>query len=95
MTITLTGEIEKGLVQHAEKIGTSAEALAIETLRREFAAPNVVENLATEENLVDFLGDFVGGISSDEYLPGGAQISHDAGKKFAEAMSEKRRQGHL
>jgi hypothetical protein len=38
MTITLTAEIEKGLVEQAEKLGKSPEALAIEALRDRFAS---------------------------------------------------------
>lgn len=37
MTITLTADIEKGLVEQAGRLGTSPEALAIETLRSQFA----------------------------------------------------------
>jgi hypothetical protein len=39
MTITLTADIEKGLVEQAGKRGTSPEALAMETLRSRFAPP--------------------------------------------------------
>jgi hypothetical protein len=95
MTITLTGDIEKGLVEQAGKIGTSPEALAIETLRRQFASPVAAETSATQVSLVEFLGDFVGCISSDEYLVGGAQMSQDAGNQFAQGMVEKRNQGRL
>jgi hypothetical protein len=95
LNITLTGEIEKGLVEQAGKIGTSPEALAIETLRRQFASPTVAEESASQDSLVDFLGDFVGCISSDEHVPGGAQLSQDAGKQFTEGMLEKRRRGRL
>jgi hypothetical protein len=95
MIISLTSEIEKGLIEQAVKIGTSPEALAIETLRRQFAAPTVSGEPSIEGSLVDFLGDFVGCISSDEIVTGGAQLSRDAGKQFSDGMLEKRRQGHL
>ena len=94
MTITLTTEIEKGLIEQAGKLGTSPEALAIETLRQAFAPIFPHEASTCRENLVDFLGDFVGCLSSDEYVPGGAQLSTDPGKRFAEGLLERRRQGN-
>ncbi len=95
MTIIITSEIEKALIEQARKIGTSPEALAIETLRQRFASPKVVEQSVIQGSLVDFLGDFIGCISSDEHVPGGAQPSQEAGRQFAEGMIEKRKQGRL
>lgn len=95
MTITLTGEIEKGLLEQAEKTGDSPEALAIETLRRRFAPPAAREAAATEGGLVDFLGEFVGCVSSEESGPTGARTAADVGRRFAEGMLEKQRQGRL
>jgi hypothetical protein len=69
--------------------------LAIETLRRQFASPVAALTRATQGSLVEFLGDFVACISSNEYLVGGAQMSHDAGNQFAQGMIEKRNQGRL
>jgi hypothetical protein len=94
MTITLTTEIEKGLLEQAQKMGTSPEALAIETLRRKFASASGEQSTA-QGNLIDFLGDFVGCISSDEHVPHGARISKDAGRQFVEGLIEKRSRGHL
>jgi hypothetical protein len=95
MTITLMGDVAKGLVEQAGKIGTSPEALAIEILRRHFASPVAAETSATEGSLVEFLGDFVGCISSEEYVVGGAQMSQNAGNQFAQGMVKKRNQGRL
>jgi hypothetical protein len=51
MTITLTPEIEQGLIEQAGKLGTSPEALAIETLRQKFAAPPADRTRQQIENL--------------------------------------------
>ena len=45
MTITLTPEIEAGLTAKAQTQGTTPERLALERLRKEFAAENVIVNL--------------------------------------------------
>ena len=44
---------------------------------------------------MEFLGDFVGCISSEEYVVGGAQMSQNAGNQFAQGMVKKRNQGRL
>jgi len=97
MTITLSGEIEKGLVEQAGKLGTSPEALAIWTLRQRFgpASTASAQEPAAPASMADFLGEFIGCISSDEHVPGGARMSDDPGRQFAEGMLEKRRQDRL
>jgi hypothetical protein len=99
MPITLTADIEKGLVEQAGRMGTSPEALAIETLRSRFAPTSTAgaegREPAAQGSLADLLGDFIGCISSEEHVPGGAQMSKDPGKQFAEGLLEERRQGRL
>jgi len=96
MTITLTTEIEKALVEQAMKIGSSPEALALETLRERFAPMHGREDNSTAQaTLAEFLGDQLGALSSDEYVAGGARMSEDTGKRFAAGMLEKQRQGRL
>ena len=48
-----------------------------------------------EKTLADYLKDHIGVIDSGEHVPGGAHMSEDTGKKFAEGMVEKRRRGRL
>jgi len=48
------------------------------------------EKDAQHGSLADYLADHIGVISSSEYVPGGAQMSKDCGKKFAEGMLKKR-----
>jgi hypothetical protein len=99
LTITLTADIEKGLVEQAGEMGTSPEALAIETLRSRFAPPSTAgaeePGAAGRGSLADLLGDFIGCIASEEHVPGGAQMSKEPGKQFAEGLLEKRRQRQL
>jgi hypothetical protein len=99
MTIRLTADIEKGLVEQAGRMGTSPEALAIEALRSRFAPPSTAgaeeQGAADRVSLADLLGDFIGCIASEEHVPGGAHLSKDTGNQFAEGLLEKRRQGRL
>ena len=85
MTITLTSEIEKGLIEQAGKMGTSPELLAIETLKQRFAPPSAAEEAASEGSLLDFPGGFVACLSSDEVVVGG-RMSKETGTRFAEGM---------
>ena len=55
--------------------------------------PNKGEGLGL--TLADFLHGYVGVIDSSEYIEGGAQLSQDTGKKFAQLMVEKREKGKL
>jgi hypothetical protein len=48
------------------------------------------EKDAQNETLADYLADHIGVISSSEHIPGGAQMSKDCGKKFAEGLLRKR-----
>jgi hypothetical protein len=93
MEITLPPEIEAALTERAQEQGTTPELLAADALRERFA-PAVAEP-ACEGSLADYLRDYIGVFDSSEYVPGGARMSEDTGKKFAALMVEKRRRGHL
>ena len=96
MTITLTPDIENALVEQAKEHGTTPEQLALESLRERFVEP-CEEGAPTSgaETLADYLADHIGVIHSSEHIPGGARMSEDTGKKFAEGMIEKRKRGKL
>ena len=96
MVIRLTSDIEKALIQHAQKKGTTPERLALESLREWFVSPG--EDVHGEEDaatLADFLAEHIGALSTSEHVPGGAQMSQESGKRFAAGMVEKRRQERL
>ncbi len=91
MQITLTADIENNLTHYAKHQGIRPELLALNVLREWFAAHSLDESSAGEdESLADYLADHIGVISSNEHIPGGAQMSKDCGKKFAEGMLKKR-----
>jgi hypothetical protein len=101
MQITVSPEVERELVRHADVLGTSPEDVANDALRERFL-PNRngsdevsdgEEVAAAEggESLYDFLKEFIGSIDSSEHVPGGANMSVDTGKKFTEIVYEKHR----
>lgn len=96
MEITITLEIERALKEEALKQGTTPELLALDTLRKRFV-PSTAEDVSAEEQgtLADFLKDHIGVLSSSEYVPGGAAMSEESGKKFTAGLIRKRQQGRL
>lgn len=56
--------------------------------------PQQGEMVETEapETLADFLQGHVGVLHSSEYVPGGAHLSKDSGRKFTEGLAAKHRQ---
>jgi prevent-host-death family protein len=52
------------------------------------------ETARTEKpaTLADFLQGYVGVLHSSEYVPGGARMSEDSGRKFAEGLAAQRQQ---
>lgn len=96
MIITLPPDIEQVLVEHARKQGTTPELLVLDSLRERFILPSSSASSAESEGtLADFLGKHIGVLHSSEYLPGGARMSEDTGKKFAAGMVTKRQQRRL
>jgi len=98
MTITLTPDIESALAQYARKIGTTPELLALKVLEERLLVSQEAIGATPGENgrtLFDFLSGHLGVLSSSEYVPGGAQLSENSGKKFAALMEQKRQHGRL
>ncbi|MCL4708908.1 hypothetical protein KJ068_27415 [bacterium] len=98
MTITLTSDIESALAQYARKIGTTPELLALKVLEEQLlASPDALKVSPGDKGrtLFDFLGGHLGALSSSEFIPGGAQMSKNSGKKFSTLMEEKRQRGRL
>ena len=89
MTITLPPDIEAPLAEEADRKGTTPERLAVDSLRMLFAPP--AEELPSgDETLFDFLAGYVGTVDGST-----EPLSEDCGRRFAEGMAEKQRQGHL
>lgn len=96
MQITLTPDIESVLAEQAHKYGTTPELLALDALRERFVYSAAAEPAVEEqETLADFLAAHLGVLSSSEYVPGGARMSENCGKKFAAGLVKKRQEGHL
>ena len=93
MIITLTPDIEQALIAEAQRLRLTPEQLALESLRERFIAPesdgSPVENQPT---LADFLCGHIGVLHSSEYVPGGARLSEDSGRKFAVGLVARRQQ---
>jgi hypothetical protein len=92
MTITLTPEIEQALTEKARRLGKTPEHLALQSLRERFVAPrgNEIPDQG-QGTLADFLAGYIGILDSSEHVPGGAQMSVDSHRKFAEMLRERRR----
>ena len=101
MVITLTPEIETALSKLAEKQGTTVELLALRKLRK-LLSVREAKSVRTKadkqdkaETLADFLTGYIGVFDSSEFVRGGAQMSSDTGRKFADILLGKRRPGRL
>ena len=94
-TITLPPEIEETVAQQARRQGTTTELLALDVLRKTFPPAIEPPERKSGTSLFDLLSDYIGTIHSGEHIPGGAQMATDSGRKFAEGMARKRREGKL
>jgi len=103
MKIEIPKDIEPQITSRAQRAGTTPEAVAIAALREKFAAPRVdgdppddVENGPTTSggtqprNLAEFLGDFVGCVSSKSRFPNGSTAARNASSAFGEMLEEER-----
>ncbi|HEX7424182.1 MAG TPA: hypothetical protein VF311_09910 [Terriglobales bacterium] len=100
MKITVPPEIERALTAQARKRGTTAELVALDSLRERFVRLRVRRGHDKGEHnghqaLADFLSGYAGALHSSECVSGGGRMSEEPGKKFAKALIEKRRNGGL
>lgn len=93
MRITVPPDLESALTEQARKKGKAPEDLALDTLRERF--PPVTPPTDTTDTLADYLADHIGVLGSSELIPGGADMSSDCGRKFADALTEKSPSGPL
>ena len=98
LTITLTPELEQAVNERARQQGTTPELWTLEKLRQSIqsdALDKCEPDPASEGTMLDFFAGFVDILQSSEFVPGGAQMSEDTGRKFAEGMLKKRQEGRL
>ena len=96
MKLTLTTDIQNGLINEANKQGTTPEMLALDCLRKRFVPSQIVEPLEEEKrSLADFLSGHIGVLASGEHIPGGAHLSENCGQKFTAELVKKRQRRAL
>ena len=93
ITITLPPELEKIITERAQQQGTTPELFLLDDLWKRYA-PSPLPEPDTEtkpvegETMADFFEGYIGVLSSSEFVPGGAQMSKDTGRKFKELLTE-------
>ncbi len=93
MIITLTPDLERALIEQAHKLGTTPEQLALDSLRAHFAQAASRESPSKGRGtLADFFQGHIGILHSSDYIPGGARMSENSGKKFAAGLLKQREQ---
>jgi len=95
VTITLPSELEKAVTEEAAHKGTTAEMLTLDVLHERFLKPPSTKLLPEGKSLADALGAYIGAINTHDKYPEGSTLSENTGRKFAQRLAEKRRQGEL
>jgi hypothetical protein len=83
-----SGSDDPETVGLSEDTGEKFTDLLLEDQRR-------IARERTEQTMAEFLEGYIGVFDSREDQPGGARMSEDTGRKFAEEMLRKRQQGRL
>ncbi len=96
MKITVPLDIERTLTAQARKRGTTAELVALDTLRERFLRKRPRRRSRNADGnrhktLAEFLEGYVGVLHSSECVEGGARMSEASGKKVAQALLLRRR----
>jgi hypothetical protein len=94
LTITLNSELESAIEKEAKQQGTTPELLAVDSLQKLYL-PAEIPATGGEVTLADYWAEYIGSVDSSEAVPGGANLSEDTGRKFADLMREKYRAGKL
>ena len=100
LTITLPPELESAVTKRAQDNGTTPELFLLDDLLKRYAPvplpePPADTELVEGETMADFFEGYVGVLNSSEFVPGGAQMSQNTGRKFGEGMVKKRQEGKL
>ena len=97
LLVDLPPKAQSRLRERAAEAGKEENVLAA-LLLTELLVPEE-EDVETDElaggTLADLLKGRTGLFRSSERIPGGARMSENTGKQFADGMEEKRRRGHL
>ena len=93
MTITLPPELKQAIEEQAQRQGTTPELLVLDGLRGLFMPASTPASPGEGLTMADFFTGYVGGLHSSEFVPGGAQLSEDTGRKFTELLLKKHREG--
>lgn len=96
LTIELAPEVEQAIIAEAAAKGTTPELLVAEGISTLFLASEPAPKpLYPPGSLAEHLADYIGAVHSSEHTSGGAQMSVDCGRKFAEGMVKTRAVGRL
>lgn len=95
VTITLSEELEKAVMEEAAQKGTTAELLTLDVLQGRFLKPASTGQRSEGATLADALADYIGAVDTREKYPDGSTLSENTGRKFAQGMVEKRKRGKL
>ncbi len=95
VSITLPSELERVVTEEAAKRGTTAQLLTLDVLHERFLKPSSSKQLPEGASLADALAGYIGAIDTRDKYPEGSTLSESTGRKFAQLMVEKRKQGKL
>ncbi len=96
MQIILTEDLEQQLQEYACAHSIKTEILVVEVLREWCGMQNISGGTQSEpQNLADFLGEYIGAVSSKEIIADGAQMSTGYKKRISEGIMAKKQQGRL
>lgn len=99
VTITLPPELEKGITERARKQGTTPELWTLDRLHKALQNEAVLEGarepVSEGGSMLDFFEGYIGMLHSSEFVPSGAQMSQDTGRKFAESMHKRQQEDKL
>lgn len=94
-TIALPPELEQVIEERAQQQGTTPELLIVDKLREQFLPVHLPAQDKEGRTMADFFAGYTGGLHSSEFVPGGAQLSEDTGRKFTEMLLKKQRERKL
>ncbi len=89
MELTLSPDIENAIKERAGLEGTTPEQVALDGLRKMFGL-SAGQPDDSPTSLEEFLNGYIGVIHSSEQVEGGANMSEETGKQFAQLVVRKR-----